>query len=76
MILNDLLDPEDPRRSMVLINAAAGIVVGGKADDLSNGIELAVESIESGSAYKKLRMMIEASEGEIYRLEELEKKYA
>jgi len=75
-ILNDLLDPEDPRRGMVLINAAAGIVVGGKADDLSDGIELAVESIESGSAYKKLRMMIEASGGEIYRLEELEKKYA
>ncbi len=75
-LLNNILDSQDPRRNIVLLNAAAGVVVGCKADDLSDGIELAVESIESGAAYKKLRMMIKASGGEMTRLEELEKKYA
>ena len=75
-LLNNLLNPKDPKRNIVLLNAAAGIVVGGKADNLSDGIELAVESIESGIAYRKLRMMIKASGGEMARLDELEKKYA
>ena len=75
-LLNDLLDDRDPKRNMVLLNAAAGMVIGGKADSLSNGIELAAESIESGEAYRKLRMMIEASGGETLKLEELERKYA
>jgi len=75
-LLNDALKPRDPRRDMVLLNAAAGILVGGKADDLAAGIELADESIESGSAYDKLKTMIKASGGEIEKLEELEQKYA
>ncbi len=75
-ILNDLLEEDDPRRNMAMINAAAGITVGGKADDMKYGLELAEESIESGSAYKKMKMMIKASGGEIERLEELEKQYA
>ncbi len=75
-LLNNTSNPKDPRRNIVLLNAAAGMVVGGKADDISEGIELAAESIESGAAYRKLRMMIKASGGEMSRLEELEKKYA
>jgi anthranilate phosphoribosyltransferase len=61
---------------MVLLNSAAGMIVGGKADDFDCGIELAAESIESGHAYDKLRMMIKASDGELSKLEELESKYA
>jgi anthranilate phosphoribosyltransferase len=75
-ILNNLLDPQDPKREIVLLNAAAGIFVGGKADDFSSGIELAAESIENGSAYTKLKMVIRASNGEAAILEELEQKYA
>ncbi len=74
-ILNGILKPHDPRRDAVLLNAAAGIVVGSKADKLVEGIALADESIESGSAYKKLKMMIEMCHGEIAKLEELERKY-
>ncbi|MEM3704202.1 MAG: hypothetical protein QXX79_07300, partial [Candidatus Bathyarchaeia archaeon] len=66
----------DPKRDMVLINSAAGILVGGKADSLAEGVELANESIESGAAYKKLKMMIKASGGELSRLEEYERRYA
>lgn len=67
---------QDPKRDMVLINSAAGILVGGKADDLKGGMEIAAESIESGAAYKKLKMMIKASGGELSKLEEYERKYA
>jgi len=75
-VLNNILKPQDPRRNIVILNAAAGIVVGGKAEDLAVGTELASESVESGSAYKKLKMMIKASGGEPLKLEEMEKRYA
>ncbi|MBS7248836.1 MAG: anthranilate phosphoribosyltransferase [Candidatus Jordarchaeales archaeon] len=75
-ILNDLLPRRDPRRRMVLLNAAAGIVVGGKAEDLAHGVELAEESLRSGAAYGKLRDMISFSNGDMSKLEELEQRYA
>ncbi|HUX99394.1 MAG TPA: anthranilate phosphoribosyltransferase [Candidatus Deferrimicrobium sp.] len=75
-LLNNLLDPKDPKRDIVLLNAAAGILVGGKAGNFTTGIELAIESIETGAAYKKLNSMIKASNGNSAALEELEQKYA
>jgi anthranilate phosphoribosyltransferase len=66
---------DDPKKNMVLVNSAAGIVVGGKAEDFSHGMELARESIDSGAAYKKLKMLITASRGNTSKLEELEQKY-
>ena len=64
-----------PKRDIVLVNAAAGIIVGGKADDFHHGVELARESIDSGAAYKKLKNLIKASGGEMSQLERLESKY-
>ncbi len=75
-ILNELVSRNDPRRAMTLINASAGIVVGGKAEDLQYGVELAEESLRSGSAYRKLKEMVKFSGGDVSRLEELEQKYA
>jgi len=75
-LLNNLLSPHDPKRNMVLLNAAAGIVVGGKANDLAEGVELAIESIENGAAYEKLKEMVKFSGGDLMRLEEWEHKYA
>jgi thymidine phosphorylase len=49
--------------------------VGGKAENLNYGMELARESIESGAAYKKLKELIKASGGDLSKLEELESKY-
>lgn len=43
-----------PKRDIVLLNAAAAIVAGGKADSLEMGLELAAQSIDSGSALEKL----------------------
>ena len=43
-----------PRRDIVLLNAAAGLVVADIARDLTEGIGMAAESIDSGAAMKSL----------------------
>ncbi len=74
-ILNGIYDTDDPKREIVLVNGAAGIIVGGKAEDFSYGMELARESIDSGAAYRKLKTLINFSDGDLSKLEELESKY-
>ena len=74
-ILNGCCDINDPKTEIVLVNGAAGIVVGGKAEDFSYGMELARESIGSGAAYKKLKALVKSSHGNLSKLEELELKY-
>ena len=66
---------DDPKAEFVLVNSAAGIIVGGKAEDFKEGMELARESIESGAAYAKLKALINASGGSLQKLEGLEAKY-
>jgi len=61
-IFRDLLDgAKGAVRDIVLINAAAGIVVAGKADDMRMGIEIAEESIDSGAASDVLDDLIRVS---------------
>jgi anthranilate phosphoribosyltransferase len=43
-----------PRRDVVVINAALGLVSGGKAECISDGLEIAAASIDSGAAMAKL----------------------
>jgi anthranilate phosphoribosyltransferase len=74
-ILNDIEGSDDPKTEIVLVNAAASIVISGNADDFLCGIELAKESIESGTAYKRLRMLVKTSKGDITKLEEYDKIY-
>ena len=59
----------------MLVNSAAGIIVGGKAEDFEGGMEIACKSIESGAAYGKLKALVKASGGSLLKLEELEAKY-
>ncbi len=47
-----------PRRDVVLLNAAAALLVGGRVQDLPEGIELAKSSIDSGAAYRTLQAFI------------------
>lgn len=75
-LLRNILNLGDPKRKIVLLNAAAGIIVGGLAADFTHGLELAEESMESGRAYEKLCKLIEASGGDLSKLEELERRYA
>ncbi|MFC1583582.1 anthranilate phosphoribosyltransferase [Candidatus Neomarinimicrobiota bacterium] len=56
----DILQGESgPKRDVVVLNAAAGLVVGAAATDLKDGIQLAGESIDSGRARKVLERLIE-----------------
>ena len=75
-ILFDCCAVNTPRREIVQVNGAAAIIVAGKADDFGYGMELANESIESGAAYKKLKELIKFSNGDVSKLEQLEKKHA
>ncbi len=45
---------EGPKRDIVLLNAAAGLTICGRADDLSAGLALAREAIDSGEAFGRL----------------------
>lgn len=60
-IIKDVLSGkrQNAARSLVLLNAAAAIFVGGKAEDLSKAVGLANESLDSGKALEKLRNLIE-----------------
>jgi len=61
-IFRELLDgAKGPVRDIVVMNAAAGIVVAGKADDLRAGVEIAAESIDSGAASDVLDNLIRVS---------------
>ena len=66
---------DNPKVEFVLVNSAAGIIVGGKAADFKGGMEIARKSIESGAAYSKLKGLVKASGGSLQKLEELEMKY-
>jgi anthranilate phosphoribosyltransferase len=59
---------------VVLVNSAAGIMIGGKTACFKEAVELARASIESGVAYKKLRELIKATGGDLAPLEALEAK--
>ena len=50
-----------PFRDIVLLNAAAALIVGGKAANLTDGVALAAHSIESGAAAKALERLVEVS---------------
>ena len=67
---------DEPKMEIVLVNSAAGIIVGGKAENFLQGMEVARKSLDSGSAYKKLKELIRTSNGDLSKLEELESKYA
>jgi anthranilate phosphoribosyltransferase len=53
---------QGPRRDVVLLNASAALLVGGKASDLAEGIARAAESIDSGSARRQLDSLITLSQ--------------
>ena len=58
-ILNN--EMKGPRRDIVLLNAACGIYVGGRASSIEEAIGIADESISSGAAYDKLNEYLESS---------------
>ena len=75
-ILNGAEDKNSARSQVVLANAAAAILVGGKAADLASGVEAARESVASGKAYDKLKRLIECTNGDASKLERIETQNA
>lgn len=59
-IIREILDGRPgPRRDIVLLNAGATFYAAGKAPDIQDGIKIAAQSIDSGTAAKKLEQLIE-----------------
>jgi anthranilate phosphoribosyltransferase len=63
-IIRDVLSGEDrgPRRDMTVLNAAATLLVAGAASDMAEGIALATDSIDRGSAAQTLEALATLSQ--------------
>ena len=59
VIIKNILDNSDKgkKADIVILNAGAGIFVGGKSKNLKDGVQLARESVESGAALEKLNQL-------------------
>lgn len=53
-----------PFRDIVLLNAGAALVVGGKAENLAEGVALATRSVDGGAAAQALARLLAVSHGE------------
>jgi anthranilate phosphoribosyltransferase len=61
-IIRRILDGEPgARRDMVLVNAGAALVAGGRARDFKEGAQLAGHSIDTGAARGKLEALVSLS---------------
>ncbi|MCL6630805.1 MAG: anthranilate phosphoribosyltransferase, partial [Armatimonadetes bacterium] len=61
-ILEEILrGKKGPKRDIVLLNAGAALTIGGQASSIPEGMALAAESIDNGSAEATLRKLIELS---------------
>ena len=61
-IIRAVLDGEaGPRRDIVLMNASAALVAGGRGRDLKEGVAVAAQSIDSGAARGKLDALVALS---------------
>lgn len=59
-MIHEVLDgKKSPRRDIVLMNAAAALVAAGHADSVSDAMPLAIQSLDSGVARKKLDGLVE-----------------
>lgn len=59
-IVRSVLEGEPgPRRDIVIANAAAALLVAGRASDLKSAVSIGAESIDTGAARRKLEQVIE-----------------
>src|SRR5277367_3098680 len=60
--LQSVLDGRpSPYRDVALLNAAAALVVAGRAKDLEEGMTLGIQSIDSGAAAERLKRLVAVS---------------
>lgn len=56
-----LAGKDGPKRDVILLNAAAVLIAGGKTNSFSEGLKLAAEAIDNGSAQRKSHQLVEFS---------------
>jgi len=62
-LLRDILSgKKGPQRDIVILNAAAALVAGNKAESVEEGIKMATEAIDEGQALDKLKRLVEFSQ--------------
>ncbi len=61
-LCNVLAGARGPRRDVVLMNAAAALVAGDRAETMAQGVGIAAEAIDSGKALEKLEGLIKISQ--------------
>jgi anthranilate phosphoribosyltransferase len=54
---------KSPHRDVVILNAAAALVAAGRADHIAGAIPMAVQSLDSGAAGKKLEALVRFTNG-------------
>jgi anthranilate phosphoribosyltransferase len=64
IIVGVLSGAKGPRRDIVVLNAAAGLVVAGRCQGISEGIELAAAAIDDGRAQQRLDRLVNVSQRE------------
>jgi len=62
-ILRSRNNDNNPKKDTVILNAAIGLLVAGKADNIEDGIKQATACIASGRAAAKLNLLIEVTRG-------------
>ena len=50
-----------PKRDVILLNSSVALLAGDKVRTLSEGMKLSEESLDSGSALRKLQNLVELS---------------
>jgi len=56
-----LAGEKGPKRDVVVLNAAAGLVAAGRVGDMKAGLAMAADAIDSGGAARALDLLVEAS---------------
>jgi anthranilate phosphoribosyltransferase len=62
-LVDVLKGAKGPFRDVALLNAAAGLVVAGRANTLKDGVKQAAASIDSGAAKARLDLLVKVSNG-------------
>lgn len=63
MIQSVLNNEDGAARDIVLMNSGAALYVGGAADSIESGVELARQTLASGAAAAKLQQLVQFSQG-------------
>ncbi|MCS7142635.1 MAG: anthranilate phosphoribosyltransferase [Aigarchaeota archaeon] len=75
LMFNLLYDPPSVKpavRDFALLNAAAALMVSGRASNLEEGRDMAREALYSGRPYEKLKLLVKYSGGDLAVLEGME----